>query len=78
IYIFGFNTRSPNNIKFIFELAMYINVHSIYINPCSEYWYDFHKSKISAWLYCVDYEIQPHLANLGQKGNEFFNQLLEN
>ncbi|ABI82620.1 exodeoxyribonuclease V subunit gamma [Francisella tularensis] len=78
IYIFGVNTISPKNLKFIFELAKYINVHILYINPCSEYWYDLHKSKISAWLDSDDYEIQPLLANLGQQGKEFFNQLLEN
>ncbi|MDE5037832.1 exodeoxyribonuclease V subunit gamma, partial [Francisella tularensis] len=55
IYIFGVNTISPKNLKFIFELAKYIIVHILYINPCSEYWYDLHKSNISAWLDSDDY-----------------------
>ncbi|MBK2268284.1 exodeoxyribonuclease V subunit gamma [Francisella philomiragia] len=78
IYIFGVNTISPKNLGFVFELAKYIDVNILYINPCSEYWYDLHKSKISAWLDSDDYELQPLLANLGQQGKEFFNQLLEN
>ena len=78
IYIFGVNTISPKNLNFVFELAKYIDVNILYINPCSEYWYDLHKSKISAWLDSDDYELQPLLANLGQQGKEFFNQLLEN
>ncbi|AJI47672.1 exodeoxyribonuclease V subunit gamma [Francisella philomiragia] len=78
IYIFGVNTISPKNLSFVFELAKYIDVNILYINPCSEYWYDLHKSKISAWLDSNDYELQPLLANLGQQGKEFFNQLLEN
>ncbi|QEO57352.1 exodeoxyribonuclease V subunit gamma [Francisella marina] len=78
IYIFGVNTISPKNLGFVFELAKYIEVNILYINPCSEYWYDLHKSKISAWLDSDDYELQPLLANLGQQGKEFFNQLLEN
>ncbi|MEY8715691.1 exodeoxyribonuclease V subunit gamma [Francisella philomiragia] len=78
IYIFGVNTISPKNLGFVFELAKYIDVNILYINPCSEYWYDLYKSKISAWLDSDDYELQPLLANLGQQGKEFFNQLLEN
>lgn len=78
IYIFGVNTISPKNLGFVFELVKYIDVNILYINPCSEYWYDLHKSKISAWLDSDDYELQPLLANLGQQGKEFFNQLLEN
>ncbi|MBK2092923.1 exodeoxyribonuclease V subunit gamma [Francisella philomiragia] len=78
IYIFGVNTISPKNLGFVFELAKYIDVNILYVNPCSEYWYDLHKSKISAWLDSDDYELQPLLANLGQQGKEFFNQLLEN
>lgn len=78
IYIFGVNTISPKNLGFVFELAKYIDVNILYINPCSEYWYDLHKSKISAWLDSDDYELQPLLANLGQQGKEFFNRLLEN
>lgn len=78
IYIFGVNTISPKNLGFVFELAKYIDINILYINPCSEYWYDLHKSKISAWLDSDDYELQPLLANLGQQGKEFFNQLLEN
>ncbi|ORM38514.1 exodeoxyribonuclease V subunit gamma [Francisella endosymbiont of Ornithodoros moubata] len=78
IYIFGVNTISPKNLKFIFELAKYINLHILYINPCSEYWYDLHKDKISVWLDNDDYEIQPLLANLGQQGKEFFRELLLN
>ncbi|WP_432772874.1 exodeoxyribonuclease V subunit gamma [Francisella salimarina] len=78
IYIFGVNTISPKNFGFVVELAKYIDVNILYINPCSEYWYDLHKSKISAWLDSDDYELQPLLANLGQQGKEFFNQLLEN
>lgn len=78
IYIFGVNTISPKNLKFIFELAKYINLHILYINPCSEYWYDLRKDKISVWLDNDDYEIQPLLANLGQQGKEFFRELLLN
>ncbi|APC91169.1 Exodeoxyribonuclease V gamma chain [Francisella sp. MA067296] len=78
IYIFGINTISPKNLKFIFELAKYINLHILYINPCSEYWYDLHKDKVSVWLDNDDYEIQPLLANLGQQGKEFFRELLLN
>lgn len=78
VYIFGVNTISPKNLGFVFELAKYIDVNILYINPCSEYWYDLHKSKISAWLDSDDYELQPLLASLGQQGKEFFSQLLEN
>ena len=78
IYIFGVNTISPKNLNFIYELARCINIHILYINPCSEYWNDLKNEKVSAWLEQDDYEIQPLLANLGQQGKEFFNALLEN
>ena len=78
IYIFGVNTISPKNLNFIYELAKHINIHILYINPCSEYWSDLKNEKVSAWLEQDDYEIQPLLANLGQQGKEFFNALLEN
>ncbi|AIT10057.1 exodeoxyribonuclease V subunit gamma [Candidatus Francisella endociliophora] len=78
IYLFGINTVSPKNLDFVFRLAEYINIHILYINPCSEYWYDFHRDKVSLWLDSEDYEQQPLLANLGQQGKEFFNRLLEN
>ncbi|MED7788459.1 exodeoxyribonuclease V subunit gamma [Francisella sp. 19X1-34] len=78
IYIFGINSISKKNLNFIFALAKHIDVNILYINPCSEYWYDLKKDKISAWLGNDDYEIQPLLANLGQQGKEFFNELLDN
>ena len=78
IYIFGINSISKKNFNFIFALAKYIDVNILYINPCSEYWYDLKKDKVSAWLDNDDYEIQPLLANLGQQGKEFFNELLDN
>ncbi|MGQ4005329.1 exodeoxyribonuclease V subunit gamma [Francisellaceae bacterium CB300] len=78
IYVFGVNTISPKNMNFINKLAEYIDIHILYINPCSEYWYDLKKEKISAWLGQEDYENQPLLANLGQQGKEFFNELLDN
>ena len=78
IYIFGINSISKKNLNFIFALAKYIDVNILYINPCSEYWYDLKKDKVSAWLDNDDYEIQPLLANLGQQGKEFFNELLDN
>ncbi len=65
-------------MNFINELAKHIHIHILYINPCSEYWYDLKKEKISAWLGQDDYEVQPLLANLGQQGKEFFNELLDN
>lgn len=78
IYIFGINSISKKNLNFIFALAKHIDVNILYINPCSEYWYDLKKDKVSAWLDNDDYEIQPLLANLGQQGKEFFNELLDN
>ena len=78
IYIFGINAISPTNLNFLFELAKLTNVHILYVNPCSEYWMDFKKSKIAAWLGEDDYEAQPLLSNLGQQGKEFFNQILVN
>ncbi|QIW10578.1 exodeoxyribonuclease V subunit gamma [Francisella sp. LA112445] len=78
IYIFGINSISKKNLNFIFALAKHIDVNILYINPCSEYWYDLKKDKVSAWLDNDDYEIQPLLANFGQQGKEFFNELLDN
>ncbi|APC97861.1 exodeoxyribonuclease V subunit gamma [Francisella frigiditurris] len=78
IYIFGVNTISPKNLSFLYQLANFIDIHILYINPCSEYWYDLKKTKISTWLNQDDYELQPLLANLGQQGKEFFNELLNN
>ncbi|BCD90369.1 RecBCD enzyme subunit RecC [Francisella halioticida] len=78
IYIFGINSISKKNLNFIFALAKHVDVNILYINPCSEYWYDLKKDKVSAWLDNDDYEIQPLLANLGQQGKEFFNKLLDN
>ena len=77
IYVFGVNTISPKNMNFINKLAEYIDIHILYINPCSEYWYDLKKEKVSAWLGQDDYEVQSLLANLGQQGKEFFNELLD-
>ncbi|MFC4892019.1 exodeoxyribonuclease V subunit gamma [Pseudofrancisella aestuarii] len=78
IYLFGVNTISPKNLSFLYQLANFIDIHILYINPCSEYWYDLKKTKISTWLNQDDYELQPLLANLGQQGKEFFNELLNN
>jgi len=78
IYIFGINAISPQNLKFIFELSKYINIHILYIDPCKEFWFDLNKDKVSNWLGNEDFEQQPLLANLGQQGKEFFNQILEN
>jgi exodeoxyribonuclease V gamma subunit len=78
IYIFGINAISPHNLNFIFELSTTINVHILYIDPCSQYWYDICKDKVSVWLGNEDFELQPLLANLGQQGKEFFNQILVN
>lgn len=78
IYIFGVNTISSKNLSFLYQLANFIDIHILYINPCSEYWYDLKKTKISTWLNQDDYELQPLLANLGQQGKEFFNELLNN
>ena len=78
IYVFGVNTISPKNLNFIYKLSEHISIHVLYINPCSEYWYDLRKEKISAWLGQENYESQPLLANLGQQGKEFFNELLDN
>ncbi|AXA34328.1 exodeoxyribonuclease V subunit gamma [Francisella adeliensis] len=78
LYIFGINAISPQNLNFIFELSEYINIHILYIDPCSQYWYDICKDKVSVWLGNDDFELQPLLANLGQQGKEFFSQILEN
>lgn len=77
IYIFGINTISPKNLDFLFELARYININILYINPCSEYWGDLKSKNISAWLGNDDYELQPLLANFGLQGREFINTLIE-
>ncbi len=78
IYIFGINAISPKNLNFIFELSKHIDLNILYIDPCSEYWYDLKNDKTSTWLETDDYEAQPLLANLGQQGKEFFNMLLDN
>lgn len=78
IYIFGINAISPKNLNFIFELSKHIDVNILYIDPCSEYWYDLKNARTSTWLETDDYEAQPLLANLGQQGKEFFNMLLDN
>ncbi|QIV96369.1 DNA helicase/exodeoxyribonuclease V gamma subunit [Allofrancisella inopinata] len=78
IYIFGVSAISPNNLEFLLEVAKYTNIHLLYLNPCSEYWYDLKKAKVASWLNTEeDFTIQPLLASFGQQGKDFFNQLLE-
>ena len=78
IYIFGVNAISPINLDFLTELSKKINVHILYLNPCSEYWYDLKKAKIASWLDSEeDFNIQPLLASFGNQGKSFFNQILE-
>ncbi|AJC48702.1 exodeoxyribonuclease V subunit gamma [Allofrancisella guangzhouensis] len=78
IYIFGVSTISPNNLEFLLEIAKHTRVHLLYLNPCSEYWYDLKKAKIASWLNIEeDFTIQPLLASFGQQGKDFFSQLLE-
>lgn len=87
VILFGLNTLPGPSMAFFSELAKHTRVHFFHLNPCVEYWGDIRSDRALAkemrnsqwrqWL-ALDEEaesVNPLLANLGQQGKRFFNEL---
>ena len=86
-FFFGLNSLPPIWISFLDKLAQYRKIHLFVLNPSAEYWGDIQTEKTETkrhlqWLEkglnlndLILSKGNPLLANLGQQGREFINQL---